>query len=127
MKPTICVDFDGTLCDHAYPGIGDVKPHAAYALKSFRQWGFRIIISSCRSCSWHEEIFGGGPALERERVKEMIAFLEANDIPFDEIDDGTKGKPLADYYIDDKGIRFDANWLPIMGFIFERTHYSQAI
>jgi hypothetical protein len=43
----------------------------------------------------------------------MIAFLDANDIPYDEIDDGSKGKPGALYYIDDKAIRFEDNWIDI--------------
>jgi hypothetical protein len=47
----------------------------------------------------------------------MIAFLEEHKIPYDEIDDGTKGKPLADYYIDDKAIRFTDNWVGIAGAI----------
>lgn len=124
MKPTICVDYDGTLCDFAYPGIGRIKDGAREALKAFRAMGFYILIYSCRTSSWHHEIFGGHPgdkALERPRVQAMIAWLNEQDIPYDEVDDGTKGKPLADYYIDDKGIRFEDNWKEITHWIAEVT------
>lgn len=59
--------------------------------------------------------------IERKRVKEMIQFLNDNDIPFDEVDDGTKGKPLASYYIDDHAINFDNNWAQIAAHIYNDT------
>lgn len=114
---TICVDFDGTICDFAFPGIGPPKQGVAAALSTFRALGYRILIYSCRSCSWYPEIFGAEPVPERARVKEMVAYLDAHGIPYDEIDDGAKGKPLADFYIDDKGIRFENNWASIVQFI----------
>jgi hypothetical protein len=40
----------------------------------------------------------------------MIWFLKEAGIPYDEVDDGTKGKPFADFYIDDKAIEFKDNW-----------------
>jgi hypothetical protein len=122
--PTIAVDFDGTICDFAYPGIGKVKEGARNALALFRKLGFRILIYSCRTCHWHYDIFGGDPSLrtmERSTVKDMIAFLKAEGIEYDEIDDGSKGKPLADYYIDDKGIQFENNWDSIARYIEANT------
>jgi len=107
---TLAVDFDGTLCDFAFPGIGKVKEGAAENIAKLRKLGYRVIIYSCRTCHWHYDIFGGSPdepVMERDRVKEMIAWLDANGIEYDEIDDGSKGKPSANYYIDDKAIRFD--------------------
>jgi len=124
MKPTICVDFDGTLCDHAYPEIGPVKAGACEALIAFKRMGYHILIYTCRTSSYHFEVFGGTPgdnALERPRVQAMIAWLNEHDIPYDEVDDGTKGKPLADFYIDDKGVRFDDNWKEITYWIAQVT------
>jgi hypothetical protein len=114
----IALDFDGTLCDHAFPGIGEIKPGVKDAVERLRSLGFYILIWSCRTSHWDYNIFGGNPsqpALERERVKEMIAWLDANEIPYDEIDDGSRGKPLADFYVDDRAIRFDSstNWFTI--------------
>lgn len=79
----------------------------------FRGLGYRIIIHSCRTCHWHYDIFGGDPkqpTLLRPTVIAMISWLNKWNIPYDEIDDGTRGKPLANYYIDDKAIRFEDNW-----------------
>lgn len=120
----IAVDFDGTLCDQAFPAIGAIKAGAREALAMFRKLGFWVIIWSCRTCHWDYDIYGGDrnePTLERIRVKEMIAWLDANGIEYDEIDDGSRGKPGADYYIDDKGIRFVDNWEDIAMGIFNRT------
>jgi hypothetical protein len=120
---TIAVDFDGTLCEFAFPGIGPVKAGAVQAMKTFKALGYWLIIYSCRTSHQHYDIFGGDPSqptLERDRVKEMIQFLHDNDIVYDEIDDGSKGKPTADYYIDDKGIRFNDNWTVIQQFVEAR-------
>jgi hypothetical protein len=120
VEPTICCDFDGTLCDHAFPDIGRVKPGAKEALTMFRKLGYKIMIWTCRTSHWHYDVFGGDPTiptLERDRVKEMITWLKLHDIPFDYIDDGSKGKPLASVYIDDKGMRFQNNWDEVMGWV----------
>ncbi len=119
---TICIDFDGTLCDFAFPGIGTIKKGAKDAMKLFKYMGYYIIIYSCRTSHRHYEIFGGdpdSPTLERPHVIEMKNWLDENGIVYDEIDDGSKGKPLADYYVDDKAIRFENNWNEIAMGIFE--------
>lgn len=111
-QKTICVDFDGTIVDHEFPKIGALKRGVREALEVFRKAGFRILISSCRTCSWDEETFGRWDCtpIDRPRVREMIEFLDKEGIPYDEIDNGMRGKPLADLYIDDKGLRFQDNW-----------------
>jgi hypothetical protein len=40
----------------------------------------------------------------------MIEFLDKEGVPYDEIDDGSRGKPLADLYLDDKALRVEDNW-----------------
>lgn len=117
IQPTLGIDFDGTLCDEAYPNIGAPKAGAKEALTLFRALGYRIVIWTCRTCHYHYDIFGGDPTqptLDREKVIEMKNWLKVHDIPYDEIDDGSRGKLHADFYIDDKGIRFENNWEQIM-------------
>ena len=119
----IAVDFDNTIADTTFPTIHGLKAGAREALTLFRELGFEIIIWSCRTCHWDYDVYGGDPnqpTLERERVKDMIAFLDANGVPYDEIDDGSKGKPGAHYYIDDKGVRFQDNWGHIAAVIYSR-------
>lgn len=116
LQPVIAVDFDGTCCDHEFPGIGKPKANLKAALTLFRTLGYKILIYTCRTCHWHYDVFGGDPkqpTLEREKVKEMIAWLGEHQIPYDEVDDGSRGKPLAAVYIDDKGMRFEDNWQEI--------------
>jgi len=111
---TICVDFDNVICQSVYPGLGPLIDGAKEALDVFKALGFTIIISSCRSCSWNwDQHYAGQPlthASERKVHQDMVQFLTDNHIAYDVIDDGTKGKVSADYYIDDKGVRFSNNW-----------------
>jgi hypothetical protein len=111
---TICVDFDQTICDSNYPSLGPPKMGAREALQALRDMGFRIIVSSCRSCGWNWELYYPGkpfvPACDRPTHKDMESWLRANRMPFDIIDDGTLGKVSATYYVDDKAIRFENNW-----------------
>lgn len=113
-----CVDFDGTIVGIDYPNIGPIKTGAKEALQLLRKLDYYIIISSCRSCAWNwSEYYGDTdfvPAKDRKVFKDMVAWLDANEIPYDFIDDGTQGKVSADIYIDDKGIRFENNWDEVM-------------
>src|ERR1035437_2446816 len=82
-RKIFAVDFDGTLCNHEFPGIGAPKDGAKEALKRFRELGFYIIIWTCRTCHFNYETFGGDPTthtFERQSVKGMIAWLAANGI-----------------------------------------------
>lgn len=122
-RPCIAVDFDATLCDSAFPACGPMMPKAKEALTAFRNMGFLILIYSCRTCHWHYKLFPmsdpNQPVMERPHVIAMKEWLDANEIPYDEIDDGSRGKPWADYYIDDKGVRF-TNWVVVSHFIAQR-------
>ena len=97
----IAVDFDGTVVEHAYPKIGELKPGAKAALVAFRKAGHKIAIWTCR---------------HGKEEQEVRSFLNANDIPYDTINNPVMGADLgtrkiyADLYIDDKGLRFEDNW-----------------
>jgi hypothetical protein len=45
----ICVDFDGTIVDHAFPKIGQPVPHAIKWLKRFTELGADLILFTTRS------------------------------------------------------------------------------
>ncbi len=106
-KKTICVDFDGTIVDHEFPGIGKMKPGVREALLELSQT-HTIVISSCRT----SKMFDTNPD-DRRFYKEMERFLLINNIPYDRIDMGDEGKVVAVAYIDDRGIRFD-NWSQVL-------------
>jgi predicted HAD superfamily phosphohydrolase YqeG len=117
----IVVDFDGTIVDFKYPSIGEPKPGVREALTRFRELGYSIVVSSCRNARRFPEIFQvgieGQPVVERQTYKDMIKFMDDHQLPYDEIDDGSLGKPLGNLYIDDKGVRFENNWTEIQRFV----------
>jgi hypothetical protein len=115
----VAVDFDGTLCRSKYPECGPMIKGAKDALVRLRELGYLILIYSCRSSHWHYNLFGGEgiPVLKRPTVEKMKKWLIEHDIPFDEIDDGSKGKPLAEFYLDDRAVRVDNNWDEVISFI----------
>ena len=104
----IAIDFDGTVVEHEFPRIGALKPGAREALKAFRKAGHKIIIWTCR---------------HGQQEKDVRAWLDENDIPFDTINNPIMGADLgtrkvyADLYIDDKGLRFEDNWDEVRRFI----------
>jgi hypothetical protein len=119
VPKTIAVDFDGTLCDFNYPDIGPPKPGAIEALTRFRAEGYQVVIWSCRTCSYYMDIFcpdGEAPA-DRKVYQDMKAWLDRHGVPYDWIDMGDKGKPMCDFYVDDKAVRFKDNWPEVEAFI----------
>ena len=42
------VDFDGTLCENAWPNIGEPKSDVIYMLKKLRKEGSKLILWTCR-------------------------------------------------------------------------------
>lgn len=114
-RPILAVDFDGTICEHAYPSIGPLKEGVVEALKELQKY-YYILVYSCRSSFWFPEEFKYRDLV----MAAMKGFLDEEGVPYDEIDDGTKGKPFAVYYIDDKAIHFDDNWGHISDFLTGR-------
>jgi hydroxymethylpyrimidine pyrophosphatase-like HAD family hydrolase len=102
---TICVDFDGVLCDHSrgWEGRGVFRgaiPGASKYMRKLKDAGWTIIIFTTRN-----------------EKKEIKAFLDLHDIPFDYINENpqtpkgaNQGKPIASVYLDDRGVCFKGNW-----------------
>ncbi len=95
----ILVDFDGTLCEWAYPGMGAPMPQARESLEFLRAKGLRIVVWSSRM----------DPSIytedERAKAATDIAFwMHEHAIPYDAIDTGNSGKRLAAVYVDDRAV-----------------------
>jgi ribonucleotide monophosphatase NagD (HAD superfamily) len=114
---TIAIDFDDTIASYAWPfkeGVyGEPKPGAAEVIQRLKDDGFRIIIWTCRGT-------------EDEPIAK---YLKKHGIPFDEINNDRERmrwqshKPQADYYIDDRAVRYDdrdMTWMDIYKFILKR-------
>lgn len=103
----ICIDMDGTICKNrnAEQSYSDVEPmdEAVETIRKLKKQGHYIIIDTARhvkTCNWNE-----GQIIAKQ-AKILIDWLDIHKIPYDEI---WFSKPLADLYIDDKGMNF-TNW-----------------
>lgn len=85
MRPRYCVDFDGTITADCKTVMAGCVERLAELRKSYS-----IAIFSAR-------------ATDAER-QQMIEILNANHVPYDEI---LPPKPQAEFYLDDKGVRFE--------------------
>lgn len=93
----IAVDFDGTIVEHAYPGIGAPVGGALDTLKYFKEGlGCKIVLWSCRE---------PGAGLE-----EAVEYCRTNKLVFDAVNENVQEMGLlavhkicADFYIDDRG------------------------
>jgi len=100
----IAVDFDGTIVEHEYPGIGKEKLFAFQTLKEIEKLGARLILWTFRS---------------GEQLDEAVEFCKKNGIEFyavnrnypEEVFDETVSRKIdADIYIDDKNLGGFPGW-----------------
>lgn len=106
-RQIVAIDFDGTIVEHAFPGIGGLKNGAKEALNTLHK-SYDIVIFSTRP-AWG--VLNGYPKC----FDEMVTFLDANKLPYTRVAKKEDGKILADYYIDDLAIEFKNNWPEIVG------------
>ncbi len=95
---TIAVDFDGTLCEGAYPGIGRPKEAVIKTVKMLGKSN-RLVLWTCR---------------EGQDLEMAISWCRSHGIEFDAVNSNTREmlerwdydtrKIGADMYIDDKAI-----------------------
>ena len=95
----IAVDFDGTLCEHQFPEIGEPNLALISILMNKRKQGDKLILWTCRHGIKLEE------AIEWCRNCGLEFDAINDDLP--EIKETFKGKSekiFADIYIDDRNI-----------------------
>lgn len=101
--PTVCVDFDGPLhtLDRGWRDgelYGSPPPGAVEAIRALRRQGFRIVVQTARD--WR--------CVHGYLIKHGI-----------EVDLITMIKPIASFYIDDRGVVFE-DWYSVMAEIKRR-------
>jgi hypothetical protein len=98
----ISVDFDNTLVGYDHNGERFPIKGATEAMKTLKAHGCYIIIHTCRI----------GIAMENGNLRDELKFVQSvlkeYQMPFDEIH--LHPKPVADFYIDDRAIRFEGDW-----------------
>jgi len=100
-----CFDLDGTLC-HVKRGGEEyinVKPieGAVETLQRLKKEGHYIIIMTARNMLTYNSNLGKIIANQSPIV---IEWLNKHNIPYDELH---FGKPVADFYVDDKAVKLE--------------------
>ena len=102
-----CFDLDGTICytRKQHESYLDVQPipGAINTIQRLKKEGHYIIIMTARNMATHRNNLG---KIIANQAPIVFEWLKKYEIPYDEIH---FGKPLADFYIDDKAIRLE-NW-----------------
>ncbi|MCF6297684.1 MAG: hydrolase [Flavobacteriaceae bacterium] len=100
----IAVDFDGTIVDDKYPGIGSEKMFAFETLKELQSKGHRLILWTYR---------------HGRKLDEAVEFCKKNDLEFyainksypeEEFEGEASRKINADIFIDDRNIGGLLGW-----------------
>lgn len=103
-KPTLAVDFDGTIVESKYPKIGKPILFAFETLKKLQNEGFTLILWTYRS---------------GKRLDEAVEFCKDHGIEFyavnksypeEEFDDTISRKIAADIFIDDRNVGGFIGW-----------------
>ena len=95
----VAVDFDGTLCEDAYPEIGAPKKGIIETIQAYKYAGWKTILWTCRN---------------HEALDKAVAWCKKQGLEFDAINKnipetqklfgGDTRKVFADIYIDDKNV-----------------------
>jgi|TARA_Y100000361_G_scaffold152881_1_gene173355 uncharacterized HAD superfamily protein len=106
-KLVIAVDFDGTLCEFAFPKIGEQNEEHKRLMSlliEMKQDGHKLILWTNR-----------GDNEEYPVLTEAINWCKEKGLEFDAVNEnlpdqkklsGYSPKIMADYYIDDKALKF---------------------
>jgi hypothetical protein len=115
----IAVDFDGTIVEHRYPAIGEVKLFAFETLKELQKKGFLLILWTFRIGKELDE------AVEFCR-KNGIEFYAVNkNYPEEVFDASTPRKIDVDIFIDDKNLGGFAGWSEVWQMMFPESDLAE--
>ena len=91
----LAVDFDGTLCEHDFPDIGQPKEAVIEYVKVMQEMGWRIILWTVR---------------EGLHLEDAVEWCREHGIEFDAINENVvefrypSRKVYADIYLDDRAM-----------------------
>ena len=96
---TVIIDLDGTICseEKTYSrSLATINVNARDAIESLREMGYKIIIYTART--WME-------------YEMTVNWLKVNGVKYDQL---IMGKPIGDYWIDDRAIKYEGCWQNIL-------------
>lgn len=108
----VAIDFDGTIVEDAYPGIGKPLTFAFETIKKLQSEGHRLILWTYRS---------------GKKLEEAVYFCKQNGIEFyavnknypeEEFDDEISRKINADLFVDDRNVGGFVGWTTVYKTIF---------
>ncbi len=111
----IAVDFDGTIVEDGYPGIGESRLFAFETLKRLQEDGHRLILWTYR---------------HGKKLDEAVNFCKANGIEFYAVNksfpeevfpDNVSRKINADLFIDDRNIGGILGWGEVYQMLTKET------
>ncbi len=100
----IAVDFDGTIVEHAYPGIGKEMIFAFDTLKALQKKGHKLILWTFRAGKELDE------AIEYCRTQGIEFYAVNKNFPEENLEPGTPRKIQADIFIDDRNLGGFPGW-----------------
>ncbi|WP_200868184.1 HAD family hydrolase [Deinococcus phoenicis] len=105
---SIVMDIDGTLCpikrkDQSYEDLVPI-PEVVETLISYKMQGFYIILHTARNMRTHNGNMG---LIMANTAKQLLAWLDKHQVPYDEIFFGKPWPGRGGFYVDDKTIRPD--------------------
>lgn len=107
-EKVLVVDVDGTLCPVKEPGqnYADLPANTEMvaALCRYHADGFRIVIQSARNMRTYDGNIG---EINCNTLPVLIDWLQAHEIPFDEIHVAKPWAGQTGFYIDDRAVRPD--------------------
>lgn len=114
----LAIDFDGTICRHGWPDIGEPLPYAFEVMKRLQKMGHHLVLNTCR-----EDDRSG------KYLTEAVEFCANNGIHFRAVNtthpdddfrsDGGR-KVFAHFYIDDRNLGGFPGWLEVERMLTEQ-------
>lgn len=113
----IAIDLDGTICPIKGPNQSYAEleplPGAVERLRQLRAAGHYVIILTARNMATYQSNVG---KVMKNIGKITLDWLERYGVEYDEV---YFGKPNAEVYLDDRGIRF-TSWAEVTDELLER-------
>jgi len=101
---TIAVDFDGTIVEHAYPGIGKEMQFAFATMKELQNRGHKLILWTFREGRLLDE------AVNYCRSKGIDFYAVNQSYPEEVMNESISRKINADIFIDDRNVGGFPGW-----------------
>lgn len=102
----LVIDIDGTICEIKQSGQSylEAKPRhdMIEKIRQYKENGYYLIYYTSRNMKTHQGNIG---KLNANTLKDLFAWMDSNQIPYDEIHVGKPWAGKTGFYIDDRAIR----------------------